>query len=374
MELFAPQEAFYPANPLFSDQMSDPNDPYWSFTAVMGLHGYTWEAVKVPTEDGFTLTTFHVTGKVVDGEVVTVDHTEPPILVQHGLGNDAATWLWLYGEGKPLPLTLYDEGFDVWLGNNRGTEYSQEHATLSKDQKEYWLYDWAEMGKYDAKAQISKIKELTEFEKILYLGYSQGTTQMFYGLAKYEEEFYADSLLKFAAFAPCIRFAQDKKRVWERSIFRYDNLGIYHEGGLDQWHNVKKICTHIPWNCKQALEWMPLQPSSVQSSLHYGQCSIEKRFQEYSPTYEQGDTQTDLIPLDTIDKVPIAMWVGEADQLCDLTQAEEIRDTIGDAVTFFKTIPDQGHLYFSHANSDEFVNEVIEQLKTGYERPQTFLQ
>ena len=29
---------------------------------------------------------------------------------------------------------------------------------------------------------------------------------MFYGLSKYEESFYAGSLLKFAAFAPCIRF------------------------------------------------------------------------------------------------------------------------------------------------------------------------
>lgn len=178
---------------------------------------------------------------------------------------------------------------------------------------EYWLYDWADMGKYDAKAQISKVKELTDFEKILYLGYSQGTTQMFYGLSKYEEEFYADSLLKFAAFAPCIRFKQDDKKVWERSIFRYDNLGIYHEGGVDQIENITKICTHIPRNCKQAGEWIIMQPSSVQSTLHYAQCAIEKRFQEYSPTYEQGDTQTDLIPLDSIDKVPIAMWVGEAD-------------------------------------------------------------
>jgi len=30
----------------------------------MQKHGYTWEAVKVPTEDGYTLTTFHVTGKI----------------------------------------------------------------------------------------------------------------------------------------------------------------------------------------------------------------------------------------------------------------------------------------------------------------------
>ena len=63
---------------------------------------------------------------------------------------------------------------------------------------------------------------------------------MFYGLSKYEEEFYADSLLKFAAFAPCIRFAQQDKKVWERSIFKYDDLEIYHFGGLDQIENVSK--------------------------------------------------------------------------------------------------------------------------------------
>ena len=37
---------------------------YQLFAAVMDKHRYTWEAVKVPTEDGFTLTTFHVTGKI----------------------------------------------------------------------------------------------------------------------------------------------------------------------------------------------------------------------------------------------------------------------------------------------------------------------
>ena len=132
---------------------------YTEFRAVMHRHGYAWEAFKVPTEDGYTLTTFRVTGKVQDdGSVVTREPTEPPVLVQHGLGSDAATWLWTYIKGVPLPLQLYDEGFDVWLGNNRGTMYSQEHSSLSADDKEFWQFDWAEMGKYDTPANISMIK------------------------------------------------------------------------------------------------------------------------------------------------------------------------------------------------------------------------
>jgi len=116
----------------------------------------------------------------------------------------------------------------------------------------------------------------------------------------------------------------------------------------------------MPRNCKQALEWIPMQPSSTQSSLHYGQCSIEKRFQEYSPTYQQGDTQTDLIPLHTIDKVPIAMWVGTEDTLCDAAQAEDIRDLIGDAVVHYKMMEGFNHMTFGSNNSDEFVNDVVD--------------
>jgi len=100
------------------------SENYLTFKGAMQHHGYAWEAHKVETEDGFTLTTFHVTGKIdKDGNIVTREPTEAPVLVQHGLGCDAATWLWMYLKGNPLPLTLYDEGFDVWLGNNRGTEY-----------------------------------------------------------------------------------------------------------------------------------------------------------------------------------------------------------------------------------------------------------
>ena len=70
------------------------------------------------------------------------------------------------------------------------------------------------------------------------------------------------------------------------------------------------------------------------------------------------------IPLSTIDKVPIAMWVGEADELCIPEQAYDIRDTIGDGIQYFTTIPDARHEWFASANEPDFVADVIDQLKT----------
>ena len=75
-----------------------------------------------------------------------------------------------------MQLQLAEDGYDVWIGNNRGTNYSQERTdNLTPEDKEYWNFSWAEMGIYDDVANIKAIKQLTGHQKIFYLGYSQGT-------------------------------------------------------------------------------------------------------------------------------------------------------------------------------------------------------
>ena len=66
------------------------------------------------------------------------------------------------------------------------------------------------------------------------------------------------------------------------------------------------------------------------------------------------------MPLASIDKVPIAMWVAERDELCIPEQAEEIRDTIGDAVKYYTTIPQASHDWFASANKPKFVKDVLD--------------
>jgi len=72
----------------------------------------------------------------------------------------------------PLPLMLFDAGFDVFLAQNRWTKYCQEHVEYTVDQKEFWDFSWAEMGLYDDVENIKMIKEVTGKEKVSYIGVS----------------------------------------------------------------------------------------------------------------------------------------------------------------------------------------------------------
>ena len=122
----------------------------------MDKWGYTWEAYEVTTEDDYILTTFRITGKVGES---AFSPTKGAVLIQHGYTMDAANWISDYTT-KPMPLILADNGYDVWMGNSRGTEYSRGHAKgLDISSKEFWAWSWAEMGIYDSPANIDYIKE-----------------------------------------------------------------------------------------------------------------------------------------------------------------------------------------------------------------------
>lgn len=80
-----------------------------------------------------------------------------------------------YSEVAPA-FQLIRAGYDVWLGNQRGTKYSLDHTSLSKKDKAYWQFSYTEMGKYDAPAQVDYVRSQTGQKKVTYIGHSQGTT------------------------------------------------------------------------------------------------------------------------------------------------------------------------------------------------------
>ena len=55
------------------------------------------------------------------------------------------------------PFVLAAHGYDVWLGNNRGTRFAQYHTTLNTKEAEYWKFSQEEMGLIDLPTFIDHI-------------------------------------------------------------------------------------------------------------------------------------------------------------------------------------------------------------------------
>lgn len=105
---------------------------YVLFREQMLYWGYNWEPIKVKTDDGFNLTTFHILGRI--GHHYEPDPNLNPIVMMNGLECDATTWFGMGDKNDvPLPLRLHNNGFDIYLAANRGTKYCQEHDKFTID-------------------------------------------------------------------------------------------------------------------------------------------------------------------------------------------------------------------------------------------------
>ncbi|KVI02072.1 AB-hydrolase lipase domain-containing protein [Cynara cardunculus var. scolymus] len=92
---------------------------------LVETEGYMCEEHKVTTKDGYILSMQRIPmergGKKAD---------KPPVLLQHGVLMDGGTWV-LNTPDESLGFILADNGFDVWIANTRGTNFSRGHTSLS---------------------------------------------------------------------------------------------------------------------------------------------------------------------------------------------------------------------------------------------------
>nr|CAD7415932.1 unnamed protein product [Timema poppensis] len=92
---------------------------------------------------------------------------------------------------------LADAGYDVWLGNTRGSTYSKEHVSLQSTDNEFWDFSWHESGVYDLPAMIDYVLSTTSQSNLYYIGHSMGTT-MFYVMASMRPEYNAKIRAQFS--------------------------------------------------------------------------------------------------------------------------------------------------------------------------------
>lgn len=138
-----------------------------SIKEVVENEGLKFQEHTVTTKDGYILIVHRVS--------MDFDAIKPPVFLQHGLCSSSENFM--LNSSDSLAFQLANAGYDVWLGNNRGSIYSKNHASLDFDKDcEYFDYSFYEMGKFDAPAQIDHVLKETGFKSLSYIGNSQGTT------------------------------------------------------------------------------------------------------------------------------------------------------------------------------------------------------
>jgi pimeloyl-ACP methyl ester carboxylesterase len=151
-------------------------------------YGFSWERHNVKTADGWILCLDRIRkiGKE-PGE---------PIILQHGLFQSGGVFVVGNGSNSPA-FFLAEQGFDVWLGNNRGVYPT--HQSHSPSHHGFWDWSLDDLGKHDFPSIVTYVNNQTS-KKVVYVGHSQGNAQAFIGLTNTPE--LGDSVGLFIALAP----------------------------------------------------------------------------------------------------------------------------------------------------------------------------
>lgn len=90
------------------------------FSELCALYGYTPEEHVVLTKDGYLLGLHRISSKKGQQNPRPGTSTGNPVVyLHHGLLMNSEVWVCLTDAERALPFVLVEQGFDVWLGNNR---------------------------------------------------------------------------------------------------------------------------------------------------------------------------------------------------------------------------------------------------------------
>ena len=145
------------------------------------------------------LSLYRIPGKLEDSASnLSID--KPPVLMIHSQDWDMTQWI-SNEPDKAQAFALADAGYDVWMGNNRGSAYSLAHTTLSPKSKEYWDFYQFEMGTIDVPTFIDFILGRTGRSQLSYIGHSTGNNQ-FYMAASLQPKYFSERVNVFISLAP----------------------------------------------------------------------------------------------------------------------------------------------------------------------------
>lgn len=174
--------------------------------------GFKAETHYITTKDNYILGVIRIVNPKL---MLRSKNPGRPVILHHGIMLSANSWVNnAPGGGIDEPLSSDDDpgnnlgfvlakrGYDVWLGNSRGTVYSRNHTTLDPTSYQFWDFTHDEMIEYDMPALVDYILKVTGHPTLAYVGHSQGTAIMFGLLATKPK--YNNLVKPYIALAPVV--------------------------------------------------------------------------------------------------------------------------------------------------------------------------
>uniref|UniRef100_A0A8C3QXG6 Lipase n=1 Tax=Cyanoderma ruficeps TaxID=181631 RepID=A0A8C3QXG6_9PASS len=346
-----------PINSEDATKQKKPLNPetHMNVSQIICHRGYPSEEYEVLTRDGYYIRL----NRIPHGRQKPKNRgAKPVVFLQHGIFGEGSHWVENLANNS-LGFILADSGYDVWLGNSRGTRWSRRHQHLSADQVEFWDFSFHDMAMYDLPAAIDFVLQKTGQKQLHYVGYSQGCTIAFIAFSSMPE--LAEKVKMFFALAPVV-VPKHARSPFMKMPFLLDNklkmipvrdysihtvlhrpcanllflLGGYNEKNLNMTR-LDVYTSHYPdgTSVKNIIHWAQVLKSGEFKAFDYGS-------ENPSPVSPQ-----DTPPLYRVEDMPVptAVWSGGQDWAADRKDVLLLLPRITHLITY-TNIPDWNHLDF----------------------------
>jgi pimeloyl-ACP methyl ester carboxylesterase len=176
-------------------------ETYLDTAELIRYMGYESETHYVTTQDGYILEMHRIPYGFGEKKVEGNKPRIPVLVPNFMMCCDSSAWVFNL-RNQSMGYILADAGYDVWLGNFRGNEYSLNHTTLSSRSKKFWTYSFDELALYDMPAMMDYVIEQTGYDKIFLIASTLSSNAPLMLLSTHTE--YNEKLKALVVFSPAL--------------------------------------------------------------------------------------------------------------------------------------------------------------------------
>ncbi|KAK3134161.1 hypothetical protein QOZ80_6AG0545720 [Eleusine coracana subsp. coracana] len=289
----------------------------------VAAYGYPCEEYHVTTEDGYILSLKRIPYGLKNADNST-ENVRPPVLLFHGLMVDGFSWV-LSTPKQSLGFILADGGFDVWIANNRGTNSSRGHTSLSTKDPAYWNWTWDQIAAHDLPAVLQFVYDNTGGQRVHYIGHSLGTLIILASFSEHKLLHLVRSAVLLCPIAYLNRMRSKLVRL-AANIFLAETVHMlgYHEFspiGAVAREILSQVCTDPEIDCYDLFGAVGVVRKQGIKKYDYGNAKENMKHYNQSrpPRYNLSDIPND---------VPLFLTHGGVDYLGDLPDTRHLLRTL----------------------------------------------